>query len=478
MAIRLESMAVTPYAKFENILARSPLSEFMPCPGCGELVRYRYECNGEGAPPKMIIGCPDCGTYSIVPFRFENDRMIHKVLETGSDYNLEIRIDAVKAKLDGLGDECTICERAVLTAELAWESKVSGNHLPEIWSDSVELFRDAISAGEDARSDLTEAILRFIPMTGWDVREVTARAAKLLTECYDAPSTARECAVWLWYACHDVNSMDPQNELEDNLHTWNIAKDAFLAMPEEEQKAAPRLPSLMDLWESDLVDYLEYPDDMSADDRCRVLLRSSMEKLYDSLEAGVPLEPAHFDMLLYGIEIVTAIEGNVDVLDDLLDHKKLFIGNEDIIESFAEFVRIQMTLCDSPLLIDLLLVGILTEPEKEHVVAMENVLKNLEEHVSLEYAGRTLIQSYLLFAFMIGERGCIEYAEKCAENLAYRHQDYGDLFRDIYAFAERQGLHDSGGRSSRTSRKDRAKKNKDVRKAHAERRRAEGGSKR
>lgn len=283
----------------------------------------------------------------------------------------------------------------------------------------------------------------------------------------------------VWYACHDINSMDLQTELEDNLYSWNIAKDAFLAMSEEEQRTAPRLSSLMDLWESDLVDYLEYPDDMSADDRCCVLLRSSMGKLYDSLEAGVPLEPAHFDMLLYGIEIVTVIEGNEDVLDDLLDHKGLFVGNEDIIESFAEFVRIQMTLCGSALLIDLLLAGIPTEPEKEHVVAMENVLKRLEEHVSLEYAGRTLIQSYLLFAFMIGEGGCIEYAEKCAENLAYRHQDYGDFYRDIYAFAETQGLHDSGGRSSsRNSRKDRAKKNKDIRKAHAERRRAEGGSRR
>ena len=81
---------------------------------------------------------------------------------------------------------------------------------------------------------------------------------------------------------------------------------------------------------------------------------------------------------------------------------------------------------------------------------------------------------------MTGEEGCILYSEKCAQNLSYRHQDYGGFYHDIYVFAERQGFHRSeDDRSSRrTSRKDRVKKNKDVRKAHAERRRAEGGSKR
>lgn len=474
MPIYMESTALSPYAKLENYIARSPLSEFSPCPGCGEPIRYRYECHMD-APPKMILECPDCGTYSIVPGRIDNgDRVVYKVLETGEDYNNGVRIDAVKARLEALGDGCPIRERARLTAELAWESKIRSNDLLKIWSESVELFRDAVSAGEDAHQELTEAVLRFIPMAGDEVRDVTADAARLLIGCSDAPSTARECAVWLWYASHDINSLESQSEPDDDISAWNIAKDAFLAMPEDERLTAPRLSSLMDLWEFRLVDYLDNPNCISSADSCSSLLRSAMDRLYASLDAGVSLEPAHFDLLLDCIQTVVSYEEDEDVLNNLLEHKGLFGNNADIIESFVELVSIQMNLCESALAFDLLFSGLREGADEGQVIAVENLLKRLEEHVSLEYAGRTMIQAYLLFGLMTRDRGCIEYAEVCARNLDYRHQDYADFYGRIYRYAETLGFH----KSARSTRKSKARNAKEVRKAHAARRRAERESRR
>ena len=239
MPVQLRNICVTRYTDVETVLRRTtPVVSFV-CPKC------RRHCDYDIVPLDGVfvfdIRCPDCGVTRVKRVLGAAES-VYTVEGTGELYNSRIRLDEAEARAKAAqGDPM---EEAVALAEAAWESyQHAALHSGPAWDAAVESFAGCDCIDREHVRRMIPWILKFCDLMGdSELRETTLKACMKAVEAVGKPETAEECMLWM----ETFNLECGLRKLgEEDVPIPDIAKEAYLALPESEQA---RCPAFLAMW--------------------------------------------------------------------------------------------------------------------------------------------------------------------------------------------------------------------------------------
>lgn len=441
MSLTMKSAALSPYCEHAVLLHRSTPRQSVLCPRCGRQCSYSYIMSN--GPASSEIRCPDCG-ISRVNAGLEGGKAVFTVEGTGEIYDGESNLKAAKARLDAFDGPPQ--ERCILMAEVAWETYLFlMPNAPPVWKDAVDAFVSCDGFTKDQARRMVPWILRFCGIGGnRELNRADLRACRKAAEILEAPAAADECM--LWAELFDLYCREGP-VTDDVVGLPDIAKDAYLALPETEKAGCPgflamRALMMCDhaflLWNDGFLDLSEAEFDAYGNR----LWEEAVSEAVKMLSAGGAMTPRMFRAFSGLADPMSLSLGDATVRAQLN-----LIGSKseeyrDAFEARAEIMEVLVLTTGEPVMPFSCKHGF--DWTRESFRKLEGAVRKLERYDDPAVIWNLLTDAYCLMYACVGGSEKMEYCDQLAEEARRRLMDVEPKLRMNKDLASMFGLSEPG----------------------------------